>query len=254
MLRAARLEQRLSFRIEPNTLELLNHALPLLDRVSGERVRNELEVALAEPHPAPIFRRMADLRLLAAIHPGLEWDGWLESGFERAADFDPPKTWQLRVSPTILDLRYGSWMVRRSEAESAAVGERLRLSRPRSRLLTESSRVFHELPEWVRRGDRPSRITSMLEPVADTSLVVAWLALEGNPDAQASLDAYFSRWRKIRPGVTGETLRRMGISPGPVYRRILGEIREAWLDGEIHSEADEAARLRDLVARESSDG
>ena len=42
MLRAVRLEQRLGFKIEPRTEELIGHAVGLLERVSGDRMRHEL--------------------------------------------------------------------------------------------------------------------------------------------------------------------------------------------------------------------
>ena len=51
ILRAARFEQRFDFEIEPRTEELIGDALDLLDRVSAERVRHELELILAEAEP-----------------------------------------------------------------------------------------------------------------------------------------------------------------------------------------------------------
>jgi len=42
ILRAARFEQRLGFTIETRTAELIDNALPMLSRVSGERIRHEL--------------------------------------------------------------------------------------------------------------------------------------------------------------------------------------------------------------------
>src|SRR5690606_37682656 len=41
ILRAVRLEQRLGFQIEPRTRELIADALPMLDRVTGDRIRHE---------------------------------------------------------------------------------------------------------------------------------------------------------------------------------------------------------------------
>gem|GEM_PF-2524828 len=61
MLRAVRFEQRLGFRIEARTEELLRGALDLLDRVSGDRLRHELL------HPA---RACARAGLGAPAQPG----------------------------------------------------------------------------------------------------------------------------------------------------------------------------------------
>jgi len=63
MLRAVRFEQRFGFQIEPRTLELLREALSLLDRVSGDRIRHELNYMLAEPKAGAMFDRLAALGL-----------------------------------------------------------------------------------------------------------------------------------------------------------------------------------------------
>ena len=85
MLRAARLEQRLGFAIEPRTLELMQQAMPLLARVSGERVRDELALILEEACAGSILSRLQGLGLLSAIHPALAWDAWLEARARRCA-------------------------------------------------------------------------------------------------------------------------------------------------------------------------
>lgn len=68
-LRAVRLEAALGFRIEPHTEALLRQAIPRLDRVSRERVCDELDRILAAPGAAGHVRRLDDLGLLAAILP-----------------------------------------------------------------------------------------------------------------------------------------------------------------------------------------
>jgi tRNA nucleotidyltransferase (CCA-adding enzyme) len=50
MLRAVRFEQRFGFKIEERTLELLKEAITLIARVSGDRVRHELDHIIEEKH------------------------------------------------------------------------------------------------------------------------------------------------------------------------------------------------------------
>lgn len=247
MLRAVRLEQRLGFRVEPRTLELLGQALPLLTRVSGERVRNELELALGEANPAPILRRLAELGLLRAIHPGLVWDGWIEAAFERAHRFSPPAAWALRAAPSLLQLRYALWVMRREASEAESVAERLRLSGRDRRLLVESNRICRELTGWVAGGLPPSALTSRLEQADEASIVAAWLGLEGDSLSRRALEAYLGVWRGMRPRLNGRTLRQTGLAPGPIYRRILERLRAGWLDGEVTSESEERSLLDRLV-------
>ena len=79
ILRAARFEQRFSFRIEPRTEELIGDALDMLNRVSAERVRHELELIVAEEAPERVLCRLAELDVLPALHPALRCDAWLQT-------------------------------------------------------------------------------------------------------------------------------------------------------------------------------
>ena len=76
ILRAVRFEQRLGFAIEERTEELLRSALDLLDRVSGERLRNELLLILRERAPERAWTRLHDLGILRHLSPGLSADEW----------------------------------------------------------------------------------------------------------------------------------------------------------------------------------
>jgi len=68
-LRAVRMEAELGFRMDPHTEALLQQAIPWLDRVSCERVRDELNRILAAPGAAGHVRRLDDVGLLADVLP-----------------------------------------------------------------------------------------------------------------------------------------------------------------------------------------
>ena len=52
----------------------------------------------------------------------------------------------------------------------------------------------------------------------------------------------------MTPGLDGHDLRARGLPPGPIYRHILEALRDAWLDGKITTEEEEAAMLDQLIA------
>ena len=64
ILRAVRLEQRLGFTIEPRSLDLIAGDLPMLDRVTGDRIRHEIELALREADPVRVMERLAGLGIM----------------------------------------------------------------------------------------------------------------------------------------------------------------------------------------------
>ncbi|HMK08812.1 MAG TPA: CBS domain-containing protein [Anaerolineales bacterium] len=251
MLRAVRLEHRLGFEIEPRTLELLGQALPLLHRVSGERLRGEIELILAEPHRSAMIARLQSLGLLAAIHPGLTWDTWLETRFEESSRVDMPAAWRLaaRPAPDLLCLLL--WTLRLDPAQAEGVGARLREPQTTISAMRSGAEVWGGRAEWSREP-RPSRIVRAFEGCPEPSLAAAWLALADDDAARRVLDGYLSRWRFVQPGIDGHRLRALGIPPGPIYGRVLADLREGWLDGAITNEAEERARLESLLGAGSA--
>lgn len=82
--RAIRYEQRLGFRIEPETLRWLQRDLTLLKTVGGYRLRHELELVLKEKEPEKTLLRAGELGILKELHPSLKTGDWLASKFKEA--------------------------------------------------------------------------------------------------------------------------------------------------------------------------
>ncbi len=244
MLRAVRLEQRLGFSIEPRTLELMRQALPLLDRVSGERIRNELVLIFREGRLGAIMERLQSLGLLAAIHPALSWDGWLSERFAAAGDFRPPAAWRMQTIPDANTLRFALWVVRLPGADAKAACRRLSLPLAIEEPALEANRLGVDLQGSI--GDlRPSQWVERWESDHESGLAAAWLS--ATPPARQVLQRYLGEWRHVMPVADGNALRRSGLPPGPEYRRILWALRAGWIDGEIDSAEREALRLAELL-------
>jgi tRNA nucleotidyltransferase (CCA-adding enzyme) len=94
---------------------------------------------------------------------------------------------------------------------------------------------------------QPSAVTRCLEQVPAEALTVEWLALEEGHPSRTILDRFLGSWRWVRSRADGNRLRELGLPPGPAYGEILHELRAAWLDGRIASEAEEAELLGRLL-------
>jgi tRNA nucleotidyltransferase (CCA-adding enzyme) len=250
-LRAVRLEQRLGFSIEARTLELLEQALPLLDRVSGDRIRNELAQIFKEEHFPQIMQRLSDLGLLTAIHSALVWDAWVEARFQIARQFKTPEKWRLSIAPSIAFTTYASWLFRLSREEARSVCDRLRFSVSDRAVLLGANRLANALPMVVREG-RPSDIVMLLDDVPEQALAAAWVAFSDDHQTQAAIDRYLHEWRFLEPKTDGNDLRDLGLEPGPAYGNILWELRAAWLDGEVRKENQERELLKHLLTAQSN--
>ena len=78
MLRAIRYEQRLSFRLSPETEALLMSNASYLDTISGDRLRREMSIIFREEKAPAILLRAARLGLLAALYRHLPSEEELE--------------------------------------------------------------------------------------------------------------------------------------------------------------------------------
>ncbi|UCC61556.1 MAG: CCA tRNA nucleotidyltransferase [Anaerolineae bacterium] len=269
MLRAARFEQRLGFHIEPRTEELIGHALGLLDRVSSERVRHELYLILKEEAPEKALCRLAELNVLAQIHPCLRCDPWVVERFQRLRAEIAAWREATREAPTqeqngeekgglpesIEPLPPEDWPLlylalltyRLILAELETLTERLRIVRDDADLLQEVARLRAVATRLAQQRHKPSELDRLLRFCSEPALLVAWVASD-SPLAREQLARYWRELRHVRPEVDGNYLKSLGLKPGPCFGRILNAVRAAKLDGEVQTRAEEEAMVARLLA------
>ena len=90
IIRAIRYEQRLCFELEAQTDELLKRDIPMLDTISGDRIRHELELIFEEKQPEFIINRLAELEVLPRIGLFIKGDGWIVEKFDKARRLKKP--------------------------------------------------------------------------------------------------------------------------------------------------------------------
>jgi len=248
ILRAVRFEQRLSFHIEPRTEELIDDAVGLLDRVSGERIRHELFLILDEAEPELALRRLDKLGVLARIHPALHCDDWLVERFRSLRQALADGFWKLGAEANWPRAGYLALLTYRLlPTELEAFIARLVIVKDDSRLLREVSALQAYLPNLGGPEPRPSELARWLRPYSLKAVFLLRVAND-SPIVQERLDFYYRRLHQVRPVIDGTYLRQLGISPGPVYRRVLDAVRDARLDGEITTEAEEKALVERLLS------
>lgn len=245
MLRAVRYEQRYDFSIEKRTLQLLVEARSLLERVSGERIRHELDRILGETRQNQMLARLQDLELLEVIHPDLVWDEWLASRFARLQDLPGWKIPPLpRGYPLGRGLAYTLWFMRLPPDSLREVLRVLVYPRSLGDQILAAGKVWRMLPELP--GLPPSQVALRLDPMPALALLAAYLASDQAEEKQL-LERYYTEWRNLAPHTTGHTLREMELPPGPQYQQILTRLREAWLNGEISSLEEEQRLLNQMI-------
>ncbi len=181
-----------------------------IDRLSGERVRQELWSILTGPRPGATLELMASAGVLEHVVPG----PLARAELERLPAGDP----LLRLAALIRPAQ---------DERASALAERLRLSnheRERLRLLV-SAPPFVPSPDPVeQRRD----LYGLGQPTyADLVRLAAASGAIDEVGAERAL-GLAADWRAPELPLRGDDLLALGVPPGPRLGRILAEVRADW--------------------------
>jgi tRNA nucleotidyltransferase (CCA-adding enzyme) len=245
LFRAVRFAERLDFRIEPHTLELMLQAVRdgVMATVSVERLSRELVLVLEEPEAGKMLAALDRLGLLEALYPGLYWpyapdDILLVSELSRDERRD-----------ALLAALAAEYAPDPSSAQELA--RYLRLPAHQVRLMHDAARLA---ALWPRLGEpelRNSELYVLLSPI-DSAALRAFTRIEklrADEVAWERLRHYLSELRHTRAQLTGHDLQALGLPPGPEYREILGKLLDAKLDGEVPTREEEERFVRAEIVR-----
>lgn len=248
MLRAARFEQRLRFQIESRTAELIGSALPMLARVSGERIRHELYLILAEAEPERALWRLDELAVLAHIHPRLQCDAQMQARFGCLRQAVAGGQWQIptgaergRPAP---GLYLATWICGLDRSMVEAMADRLHLYHPDLKVLRQVMDIRQRENELEKPDLKNSQVYALLSHASSAAVLVAWLCA-ASERVRERLWRFDHDLRSVQPVVDGQYLKSLDLKPSPLFSRLLTAVRTARLDGEVHTEAEE----RELIAR-----
>jgi len=211
-----------------------------LERLSGERIRDELLKILAADEAPGAVRQMAAVGILPAVLP----EASRLDRFERVVAIE---TTQLFTSDSLL--RLGA-MVDLDEEGVRALAQRFHLSnKQRDRLigmLTDTTKITSYLSMrevrralyWLDVELFKDRVMFGWASDPKTSNAVQWRALLAMADS----------WEKPDMPLTGNMIKAAGVPDGPEIGRVRREVEEWWVDADfIEDEFSIIERLKAVV-------
>ncbi|MFC2013562.1 CCA tRNA nucleotidyltransferase [Chloroflexota bacterium] len=238
--RGLRYEQRLDFQLEPNTLRPVKRDIPMLDSISVDRIRHELELILKEEFPEKALRRADELGVLPKLHPALKGDGWLAEIFGYArqlASLNPP--------PVALYLALLAY--RLTEEQGEQLISHLRLPKSLAQTLRDTISIKARLESLDNPKLSPSGIYSTLHGYSPLAITANSLASD-SAIARKHIQIFLNKLRYVKLALTGDDLQRMSIAPGPRIKEILNLLHEARLDGKVKSKREEEEKVREWMS------
>ena len=252
IFRAIRFEQRFGFTIGKLTSGLIKNAMKmeLLNKLSGRRIFNELRQILEEADPTPAIQRMHDYGLLSYIHPDLRPTSKLLSNFQAVKKV---LDWHDLL---FLEEEYLQWTVyfmvllRQFKPDATrAICEKFEMASRYQVVFCEERYRGDQCLFWMCRhlpleNSKIYRELSMFR----VELLLYMMAVTRNENVQKAISNYFTHLRQVTTSIRGKDLRRIGVTPGPVYREILDATLNAKLNGWIKTRSDELNFARNYVA------
>ena len=238
--RGLRYEQRLNFKLEPKTLRLLKRDTPMLETISCDRIRHELERILKEEFPEKVIRRAEKLNVLPQLHPAFKGDGWLSRKFRQARRASAPSS-----PPVELYLALLAYRLTGDEVDKLI--SRLRLGKLQAQTLRESNSLKAELGALDEPILQPSCIYTILTNYNLLAITANYLATDSQ-SVKRNINLFLTKLRNIKPSLTGTDLRKMGVTPGPKMKGILHLLLEARLDGEVKDRKGEVGLVEGWIA------
>jgi tRNA nucleotidyltransferase (CCA-adding enzyme) len=229
ILRAARFEARLDFHIDERSAALIQEALPLLDRVTGARIRHELDLIFMETTPDAALERVQAFGVLSQIHPELGFDDWQATRFGRLRNNFDAQLWRFTDEADQLFLYWGIFLYRYAQDIQQQIADRLVLSRRLQDWFAQKYRTEHILAQ-NENETKISKIAQLLDACPVDALALEWLVSDRDA-VRALIISYIQTWRNVTPSLTGDDLKEMGYRPGPLFREIFAALRAAHLDG-----------------------
>ena len=207
ILRAVRYAGRLGFEIEVGTRRLLERGLGHLDGISGDRLRRELRLLLAEDEWHACLRRAQEHGVLGAVHPALA--------------LGPPALDLLEAHPDVSeDTRLAALLSFAGPRAVDGVAARLNMSGGWADVARDVAGLSERVDRLEAPRLRPSRIYALLHGVEPAAIEGVALTC-GRPRAAERMRLYLDELRHVQPMLDGSDLDEADkTSAKRVFRRL----------------------------------
>ncbi len=250
MLRAVRFAARLGFHIEQETFEAIYNRADKIRLISAERIREELEEILTHRNRADGFDMLCATGLLPHLWRNSQWSTELVKKSKRALSALPE---QVGFPPAFATMLY--------HQDHKTVNRLCRELTCSNRVRTETVWLSSNLHQLAAASPKTLADLKLLMagPCFDDlcELFRAYLSAESLPlqaveQLRTSSQAIAPEEIAPHPLLSGDDLLEMGVTQGPIFKKVLDEIYYRQLNLELTSREQALALARQLSEHNSS--
>ncbi len=219
MLRAARYAARFGFKLQRDSEALLKRDLEYLRRISGPRLRRELALLFEEGEAVAGTLLAQRYGVLKAIHPALGLRAEVAPRWQEAL--------QGHKQAPLDELGFCLVADPKDEGTAASVTRWLHLTGRVERALSDLVRLRGESAKLAQASRSPVGAVEILEHYAPSAI---WaLSMLDTGETGEACRTYLTRWRHVRPYLSGDDLLALGVAPGVAVGEMLKSLRRARL-------------------------
>ncbi|HYP20728.1 MAG TPA: hypothetical protein VEY08_11695 [Chloroflexia bacterium] len=245
IFRAVKYAERLGFKLERDTLELILQAVRdgALGTISTERAVRELLAIMEEPCAEAMLAALDRLGVLPSVHPGLAWR-YPPGRVQLADDSNLTPSGRRDAYLATIAAEYAH-----VPEEAEALARWLRLPAPLVRLMRDAAVLAGLWPRLSNEELKPSEVYGMLNGLSDAALEAFGRleVLRADSVGWGRFQEYLTLTRNVKPQLTGDYLRTLGVKEGPVYREALRALHDAVLDGPVRGKEGEEKFVREWL-------
>ncbi|MEW6585257.1 MAG: CCA tRNA nucleotidyltransferase, partial [Nitrospirota bacterium] len=238
--RAIRFSERFGFKISKHTENLIKSTIEmnLFEKLSGPRLYEELLLSFHETEAIKTLKRLSEFGLLKIIHPRLLFNAELEATLKSLQETLSWFNLLFLEEKTDRGILYLMTLLSSLGNEDASAAlERLspppRAKTMIARGLSQAKDILRSLPP-----DDPAGTFRLLHN-QKLEIILYMMAISKDRKKQKAISHYLTESRTVKPILTGEDLKNMGIPPGPLYSRILNELLDEKLKGQLRTREEE---------------
>ncbi|HQA03681.1 MAG TPA: CBS domain-containing protein [Thermodesulfovibrio thiophilus] len=237
-IRAIRFAEKLGFKISKHTENLIKLAVKMgiFEKLKGPRLYEELILLLQDTMPQNSIKRLKDYGLLKIIHPSLE---------EKPIYQNLARAYEILSGIDLLFLREKyrkEFIYLMVILKDLNMNERLELldkiyvpANIKGKMLDNIQAAESALQRLT--SEDSVEIYNILKPLNIETIIL--MMIYANESQRKSISLFLTKLKDIVPSITGENLKKLGIKPGPVYRKIFETILREKLRGRLLSKEEE---------------
>ena len=245
IFRAIRYAARYNFRIveadQQRILDAINQGV--LNLISGQRIRNEIDHLLSEEAAPQMVHQMREFDLFGAIHPNWKISPNFDVRWNAAGQ---AIEWaSTSLSNDSINASALLWMTLLTAPDAIEViSNRLELENELHTKLNLQVQLEQDI-DALSASAKPSEVYQLLNPYPIESLVFAMMHPNQPNWRVEKMSNYLTHLRNVQPLVTGNHLIQRGLKPSQAFSDLLWKAFAAQLDGKV-STAQETYQFLDI--------